>query len=90
MRAHRSPQPRDEDGFSLVELLVVGLPAAIALPLFLRRRGTGDDAASRAGARYVVGQVEACPTSVHVASRRPIHGLQGRAVSSGWPRANRA
>jgi type IV pilus assembly protein PilA len=61
LTGHRS---RHEDGFSLIELLVVilivGILAAIALPVFLGQQKKGFDASAKSDARNAVAQVETC------------------------------
>jgi type IV pilus assembly protein PilA len=70
-RRHRSRglAARGEDGFTLIELLVVvviiGLLAAIALPLFLGQQHKGQDASAKSAVRNAVDQVESCFTDEH-------------------------
>jgi type IV pilus assembly protein PilA len=55
-----------DDGFSLIELvvvvLIIAVLAAIALPAFLTEKSKGHDASAKSDARALAGQVEACET----------------------------
>ena len=65
-RARLPLQRRGEDGFTLIEILVViviiGILAGIALPRLLGQRQNGQDADAKHNARNLVTFIEACST----------------------------
>jgi type IV pilus assembly protein PilA len=64
MTQQSTPALRREDGFSLVEVLVVviviGILAAIAVPAFLGQTTKAHDSSAKADARDLLSQVQAC------------------------------
>ena len=66
MARRLTERARSERGFTLIEILVVilviGILAAIAIPIFLGSRNKGYDADAKSNARNLVSEVESCYT----------------------------
>ena len=87
----RTPAKGAEDGFTLVELLVVmlivGLLAAVAIPAFFNQTAKAKDTSAKSDVRHLVEAVEACRVEAagysSCDSAAELDGVEGLAFGTG-------
>jgi type IV pilus assembly protein PilA len=87
-RLHKAMENRDE-GFTLIELLVViiiiGILAAIAIPVFLNQRKKGYDAASKSELKSIATSEESYATANNGAYTKDVDALKAEGYNQSSP-----